>query len=307
MRCRIQIRLAALALVSALSVGCAVSKKHAVAPAELRPALDATAPQLIMAYNEQARAIRTLNAAVRMSPVAGSAYSGVIQEYHDVGGFILAARPEMIRVIGQAPIVAKDIFDMVSDGRVFSVYIPSKKTFLVGSTAVEHATKNPIENLRPQHILDAFFWPELPAGAPVLFEQFNASPERYYILTLLRPADSGQEIARKIWFDRADLRISRIQIYGPAGRLDSDIAYSDWQAGQDAPAAEAAAPVSTSATGALFPRQISITRPQQDYELSVSVTRVTLNAEVPADRFFLPQPPGTELVRVGEGTPEARP
>ena len=307
MRCRLRIRLAALILVSALSVGCAVSKKHAVAPAELRPALDATSPQLIMAYNEQARAIRTVNAAVRMSPVAGSAYSGVIQEYHDVGGFILAARPEMIRVIGQAPIVAKDIFDMVSDGRVFSVYIPSKKTFLVGSTEVERATKNPIENLRPQHILDALFWPELPAGAPVLFEQFNASPERYYILTLLRPADSGQEIARKIWFNRADLRISRMQIYGPAGRLDSDIAYSDWQAGQNTPATGAAASVSTTAVGPFFPRQISITRPQQDYELSISVTRVTLNADVPADRFVLPQPPGTQLVRVGEGSPEARP
>ena len=96
MLCRPRIRLAALALVSVLSAGCAVSKKHAVPPAELRPALDAAAPQLIAAYNDQARAIHTLNAAVRMSPVAGSAYSGVIQEYHDVGGFILAARPEMI-------------------------------------------------------------------------------------------------------------------------------------------------------------------------------------------------------------------
>ena len=304
MRRPFPIWLATLALASALGGGCAVSKKHAVAPAELRPALDATRIQLIAAYNEQARSVRTVNAAVRMSPVAGSTYSGVIQEYHDVGGFILAARPEMIRIIGQAPIVAKDIFDMVSDGRVFSIYIPSKKTFLVGSTEVERVTKNPIENLRPQHILDALFWPEFPAGAPVLFEQFNAPPERYYILTLLRPADSGQEIARKIWFNRAGLRISRMQTYGPAGRLDSDIAYSDWQAGQAAAPAGATA---SAAVGPLFPRQISITRPQQDYQLSVSVTRVTLNAEVPADRFVLPQPPGTELVRVGEGSPEARP
>jgi outer membrane lipoprotein-sorting protein len=306
LRPRVQTTLIALALVSLLSAGCAVSKKRTVPPAQLRPALNATASQLMTAYNDQARAVQTLNAAVRMSPVAGSAYSGVIQEYHDVGGFILAARPAMIRIIGQAPIVAKDIFDMVSDGRMFNIYIPSKKTFLVGSTEVERATKNPIENLRPQHILEALFWPELPTGAQTLFEEFNASPTRYYILTLLRPADSGQEIARKIWFDRTDLHVARLQIYGPAGRLDSDIAYADWQTAQTAPAATTTSST-TSVTGPLFPRQISITRPQQDYELSVSITRITLNAEIPPDRFVLQQPPGTQLVRVGETGGEAQP
>lgn len=305
MRNRVPIRLA-LALLSALGAGCAVSQKHVVAPAEVRTALDAGQTQLISAYNEEARAVRTINAAVRMTPVAGSAYSGLIQEYHDVGGFILAARPEMVRIIGQAPVVGTNIFDMVSDGRTFDIYIPSKKTFLVGSTQVERVTKNPIENLRPQHILDALFWPELPAGAPVLFEQFNLPPARYYILTMLRSGDSGQEIARKIWFDRADLHIARVQIYGPAGRLDSDIAYSDWQSAQ-ASAADATGGNGPSSPAPAFPRQIDITRPQQDYELSVTINRVTLNSDIPADRFVLTQPAGTELVRVGDTAPEARP
>ncbi len=87
-------------------------------------------------------------------------------------------------------------------------------------------SKKPIENLRPQHILDALFWPELPKNDPVLFEESDATPSRYYVLTQLRRSDASLEIARKIWFDRADLRISRIEIYGPAGRLDADISYS---------------------------------------------------------------------------------
>jgi outer membrane lipoprotein-sorting protein len=282
-----------------------MSQTHVVPPAQIRPVLEAAAPQLEAAYNEQARAVRAVNATVRLNPVAGSAYTGVIQEYHDVGGFILAARPAMIRVIGQAPVVARDIFDMVSDGQTFSIYVPSKNQFLTGSTALERATKNPIENLRPQHILEALFWPELPAGAPVLFEQFDEPPARYYILTLLRQSESGLEIDRKIWFDRADLRVSRVQIYGPAGRLDSDIAYSDWQASSsDATPAGAAASVPAAP---LFPREIRITRPQQDYQLAISVTKVTLNAEISADRFVLPQPAGTQLVRVGEGEQETQP
>jgi outer membrane lipoprotein-sorting protein len=267
-----------------------------VAPSEIRPMLQATEPQLISAYNAQAGAVKTINATVRMTPVAGSAYSGVIQEYHEVGGFILMARPEMIRIIGQAPLVAKNIFDMVSDGRTFRIFIPSKNQFLVGSTSVERAAKSPIENLRPQHILDGFFWPELPPGAPVLFEQFDALPDHYYVLTLLRKVGSDLEIDRKIWFDRADLHIARVQIYGPAGRLDADIAYSDWE-----PTGGAAA--SASAADVLFPRQVTIRRPQQDYQLTVTITKLTLNAAVPAERFELAQPAGSQLVTVGQDQP----
>jgi len=194
---------------------------------------------------------------------------------------------------------------MVSDGQTFSIYVPSKNQFLMGSTALERTTKNPIENLRPQHILEALFWPELPAGAPVLFEQFDEPPARYYVLTLLRQSESGLEIDRKIWFDRADLRVSRVQIYGPAGRLDSDITYSDWQAVSSGATPTGAAASDQAAP--LFPREIRITRPQQDYQLAISVTKVTLNAEISADRFVLSQPAGTQLVRVGEGEQEARP
>ncbi len=255
--------------------------------------LQATQPQLREVYDAQAKAVRTINATVKMTPVAGSAYSGVIQEYHEVGGFILMARPEFIRIIGQAPLVPKNIFDMVSDGKTFHIFIPSKNQFLVGSTTLERAAKSPIENLRPQHILDAFFWPELPTGAPVLFEQFDALPEHYYVLTLLRGAGKDVEIDRKIWFDRADLHISRVEIYGPAGRLDADIAYSDWQPVGDTTAGSVDAALT-------FPRAVVIRRPQQDYQLTVAVTKLVLNGDVPTDRFNLAQPAGSQLVRVGQ-------
>jgi outer membrane lipoprotein-sorting protein len=214
----------------------------------------------------------------------------------------------MIRLIGQAPVVSKDIFDMVSDGRTFRIFIPSKNRFLVGSTAVERPTPNPIENLRPQHVLDAFFWPAIPAGNSVLFEEFDAPPARFYVLTLVRTASSGLELVRKIWFDRSDLRVSRVQIYGPGGRLDSDIAYSQWQAATSA--APGGPPGNTPAgasSSVFFPREIRISRPQQDYRLTLSITKLALNAEIAADRFDLAQPPGTELTRVGGDLPGEEP
>ena len=64
--------------------------------------------------------MHSINAAVELMPVAGSTYSGLIEEYHDVSGFILAAQPAKIRIIGQAPVLAKNIFDMTSDGQSVS-------------------------------------------------------------------------------------------------------------------------------------------------------------------------------------------
>jgi len=276
-----------LTLLVLLADGCAVSKKTKVRPQEIRPALEATEDQLIAQYNQIARGVRSLRATVQLAPTAGSAYSGVIEEYHEVRGFILAQKPAHIRMIGQAPVVAKNVFDMTSDGETFRIFIPSKNKFIVGPTSLERAAKKPIENLRPQHVLDAIFWPELTAGRTVLFEEFDAEPARYYILTQLR-GTSLPEIARKIWFDRADLSIARMQIYGPGGKLVSDIRYADWQPVDDV----------------RYPRQIWLARPHDDYRLEVRITQLALNEAIAADRFHLEQPPGTELVRLGEGESE---
>lgn len=293
-------------VVSALSAGCAAQKTHVVPVTQLRPAQEATKGQLLETYNAQARAMQSLNATAEFQPTAGSAYSGVIHEYHDFHGFILAARPSSIRVIGQAPVIGKNIFDMVSDGQTFQIFIPSKNKFLVGSATLAHPSSKPIENLRPQHVLDAFFWSEIPSGDPVLLEQFDATPNRYYILTALRRGGEGDagaelEIARKIWFDRADLSIARIQLYGPGGRLDSDISYSEWPAQGTAPAGAASGTQQPGTSATLdFAGDIRIMRPQDDYQLEIHITKLALNQPIAPDKFVLQQPPGSELVHVGE-------
>lgn len=291
-------------LLIELLAGCAASNKHGAAPTAIRPQLDADQAQLVESYNRQADAVHAVNASVQMSPTAGSAYSGVIHQYHEVSGFILAARPALIRVIGQAPIVSTNIFDMVSDGQTFRIFIPSKNEFLVGPTQLERATKNPIENLRPQHLLEAFFWASISASQAVVLEQVDAPPARYYVLTVLRGSVPKFEIARKIWFDRADLRVSRLQIYGPGGRLDSDISYADWQ---NVPSTNLEANGAPVAKNNVFPRTFRIARPQQDYQLSVVIAKLALNTDIPPDRFSLTQPAGTELVNLGAGQQEPQP
>jgi len=308
---RAQLRFLGFMALSLVLMGCAGTEKHATAPHPIQPALDASQTELVRSYNRQAEAIHAVNASVQMNPTAGSAYSGVIHQYHQVNGFVLAVQPGLIRVIGQAPVIGTNIFDMVSDGQTFRIFIPSKNEFLVGSTQLERATKNPIENLRPQHLLDALFWMPIKDSDSVALEQVDAPPARYYALSVLRGSAPNLELVRKIWFDRSDLHVARVQSYGNAGRLDSDVTYRDWQDAASPtpqPDAPGGASRSDSAPSALaFPRTIHIVRPQQDYELSLNITRLTLNTDIPADRFSLIQPAGTELVNLGAGRQEEQP
>jgi outer membrane lipoprotein-sorting protein len=294
-----------LVTVAAISGGCGghVVTKHKEIPTVARPvAQNATREELLEKYNAMATGIKTLNATVELKPTAGSAYSGVIDEYHEVKAFLLAARPAEIRVIGQAPVIGTTVFDMASDGQTFHVSIPSKHKFLVGPVAAERTSSKPIENLRPQHLLDALLWPEIRKEEIVLFEEYNDESARYYVLTVLR-GGYHPEIFRKIWFNRADLQVARMQNYGPKGALVSDVHVSDWQ-----PLDANTAPTDAAAKGATaFPRTIRIDRPHDDYQLNLEVTKITLNEQISAERFTLEQPAGAELVRVNESADDKQP
>jgi hypothetical protein len=294
-----------LATLAAISCGCGGGKVvtgHIVVPPQV--VKEATREELLEAYNLIARSTKTLNATVEMKPTAGSKYSGVIDEYHEVKAFLLAARPAQIRVIGQAPVIGTTVFDMASDGETFRVSIPSKNKFLIGPVAVERPSSKPIENLRPQHLLEALLWTEIRKEEAVTLKEFNDENARYYILTVLR-GGYQVEVLREIWFERSDLHVARLQTFGPKGLLISDIRMAEWQPPDNA-VAQAASATPSNAT-VLFPRAIRIERPHDDYKLDLQVIKVTLNEEIPAERFKLEQPAGAELVRVGEATENKQP
>ena len=294
-----------MGLLAVAVAGCAAQHK-AAAPPSGPPAhlLQASQQQLVASYNDQANSIHSVNASVSMKLTAGTAYAGVIKSYHEISGFILAQKPADIRVIGQAPIVGTTIFDMVSDGAMFHMYIPSKNTFLEGPANLQRESAKPIENLRPQHLVQAIFWNPIPRGNLVLFEAGNATEARYYILTVAAPGSGAGtpdaaggiqelswQIERKVWFDRANLSVARLQIYDSSGNVTSDVRYADWGAFGNV----------------RFPEDVVIMRPADDYELQIHVKKLTPNEAIPPARFELKQPAGTRLIRVDEETQEPKP
>jgi outer membrane lipoprotein-sorting protein len=288
-----------LVTLAAISGGCGgrTIKTTTQLPPQSKPVIrDSSREELLEKYNEFAHSVSTVSATVELRPVTGSKYSGVIEEYHEVKAFLLAQRPALIRMIGQAPVIGTTVFDMASDGKTFRVFVPSKNKFLAGSVTAERASEKPIENLRPQHLLDALLWPEVRKEESVLFEEFNDETARYYVLTVLH-GGYHTEILRKIWFSRSDLLPARLQTFGSKGILLSDVRLSDWQPLTK----EEISPVSAMPSAAsAFPRQIRIERPHDDYRLDLQITKLLLNEQLPPDRFKLDQPPGSDLVRVGE-------
>ncbi|HWF37333.1 MAG TPA: hypothetical protein VG322_02365 [Candidatus Acidoferrales bacterium] len=285
-------------LITVWLCGCAASTKTAVTPAAAPlPQRTADKSELIAQFNKLADSIHSLNIAVTIRLTAGSTYTGTIEQYHEINGFILAEKPSKIRVIGQVPVVGKNIFDMESDGETFHIFIPSKNQFLVGPASLERPSGKPIENLRPQHLIDAIFWRAIPQGVPVLLEQIAVPPASFYVLTVVRVAAPGAngatnwEIDRKIWFDRANFDLARIDTYDATGNTISTIRFSNWDM-----------------FGAVrYPKQILLDRPLNDYQLQLMVLKLTVNGTIAPDRFVLAQPPGTELVRVGDETNAGKP
>jgi hypothetical protein len=276
--------------LSAVACGCGgrggVTKTTSVPVAERPVALEAAPEELLDRYNALAHNLQSLNATVELKPSAGSAYTGVISEYHEVKAFVLASRPYNVRMIGQVPVVGQTVFDMASDGKDFEVSIPPRNKFLMGPVSYSRTSSKPIENLRPQHLAEALLWPEVRKEEVTLPEEFNDESGRYYILTVLR-GGYHSEILRKIWFDRSDLHMARLNSYGPKGALLADVRYGDWQAADGAVAGQPG-----------YPRSIRIDRPHDEYQLDMTVTKITLNETIAPERFQLQAPEGEEIVRL---------
>ena len=283
-------RFAAVLILLAVVIGgwdCAVKRTIRVTPPSVSaPPRQASVAELVKDVDTWSKDISTLTATVVFKPTTGSIYTGVIKEYQNVHGFILMKKPSMIRIIGQAPVVKTEIFDMVSDGQQFRVSIPPKNKFIVGDNNYHGSVQRPLENLRPSHILEALLISPIAETREKFFNEETLTPtgQHFYVLNIVEPDGSGElNLKRKVWFDRADLGISRVQIYGPGGAQVEDVNYADYRDFQ----------------GIRYPAQITLNRPDEGYALTITVEKATFNQPIPPEKFVLKKPPKATLVELG--------
>ena len=243
---------------------------------------------LLDAVNREYNAVHDFSATVDMVPALGSAEKSKITEYKDVRGYILYRKPSSIRMIGLYPVVRSKAFDMASNGAGFRLYIPSKNLFISGPNEVIQPSANKLENLRPEHFLQALLIrPVDVATAKVLLENLTDEDEAYYILHIIRQTDGQLRLSRTIWFNRLNLHIDRQIIFDNAGNILTDARYSDWKEYDNVP----------------FPKHIEINRPQDEYAVVIDVVKMDINKGVSDDKFVLDQPEGTKQRIIGQASP----
>jgi outer membrane lipoprotein-sorting protein len=257
-----------------------------------QPLLAADQSTLVDSIARQYAAIRDFNATVDMVPALGSAEKSKITEYKDVRAFILFRKPGDIRLIGLYPVVRNKAFDMVSDGTNFKLYVPIRSRFLVGRNEIDQPSQNRLENLRPQHFLEALLVRPIDADRDkLLLENFTDEDNAFYVLHVVHVNGGGElQLARTIWFSRYDLMLARQLIFDAAGNILTDARYTDWRRYDNV----------------AFPKHIEIDRPRDEYAVVIDIVKMDINNGVSDDKFVLDQPEGTTLQVVGQA-PEPAP
>jgi hypothetical protein len=280
-----------LALVCLLSVGFSscFARRRLIARKganTTQPLLTADRQTLLDSVIRQFEAVRDFNAEVDMVPALGTAEKSKITEYKDVRAYILFRQPSDIRLIGLYPVVRTKAFDMVSNGLDFKLYVPSRNRFLVGKNEIEAPSANKLENLRPQHFLEAMMVRPVDLKTEkVLLMNLTDEDNAFYIIPVVHENGNGQlQLSRSIWFNRYNLSIARQFIFDDKGNILTDARYSEWKAYDNVP----------------FPKHIEINRPKDEYAVVIDVVKMDINKGVSQEKFALAQPEGSILQVVGQ-------
>jgi len=273
--------------------GCLFRSHRVEQPVNFAALKASTKPELIAYINSQASKIQSMQATVDIDTAVGGARKGKITEYQQIRGYVLARKPAMLRMIGLLPILRNTAFDMVSDGQQFKVSIPPKNRFVVGrNDLVTPNPRQPLENLRPQIIYDALLLREIDEknetavlendAETIVGEKGRKVDRPDYVVDVIRSRGSDSWLSRKIVFSRVDLLPDRQLIYDESGTLVTDARYSDYK----------------DYNAVLFPSLIEIRRPEEEYDITLTMVKLNINLPLNNDKFVLEQPAGAQIIRL---------
>lgn len=255
----------------------------------------ATQQELIDRLNKEAGQIKTLNATVDIDTSYGGEKRGKVTDFKEIRGYILVRKPEMLRMIGLYPIVHNKAFDVVSDGQQFKLMVSANDKFYVGHNQAIEGSDSPLDTLRPQALYNALLLqgvdPEneiavLESSSETFLDAQTHKMTRQpnYVLDVIRKHDGEWRLARKVVFDRTNLRAHRQIVFDDKGNPVTDASYQFFQ----------------DYNGVQFPSSIDIKRPQEEYDIKLLVQKLTINQPIKDDQFALQQPPGFTLVNLDE-------
>jgi hypothetical protein len=257
------------------------------------PLKQATQQELIDSINAQAESIHSLKATVDIGSSAGGMKKGQVTDYKEIRGYVLAKKPDSLHMIGLMPFVRTTAFDMVSEGQNFKLWIPPKNKFVIGKNEVTTPNiSQPMENIRPQNIYEALLIRRIDPKDEIAvlengYETLHDGKghrvlQEDYELTVIKKADNGWALERKIIFSRTDLKPHEQFIYTEDGKVATDAKYAEYK----------------DFSGTIFPSRIQIYRPQEEYDITLNMLKVEINTPLKDEQFVLTQPAGAQVVHL---------
>lgn len=253
-------------------------------PAEI--VMSTSLDQLIRQVNTQFDAIQTMKATVEISASTGGSRQGKVTESPSFSGYIFLRKPEDLRVILLVPVLRNQAMDMVSDGKNWKLWIPPRNRAMEGTSQVTTPSKNGLENLRPAVFFDSLLVRGLEPNEIVSLTtdiRVVANPKKknelieepdYDLQILSQPQGQREHTLRVIHISRVNLLPYQQDIYDADGKVVTQAVYSNYHDFGDIP----------------FPTKIVITRPMDQYSLTVNITKLTLNQKLDNDQFEMKIP-----------------
>jgi outer membrane lipoprotein-sorting protein len=258
-------------------------------PAEV--VMSATLDQLLTQVDTRFNEIQTLNATVAIVASEGGARQGQVKEFPSFSGYIFLRKPEDLRVLMRVPFLGSVGLDMVSDGKTWKLWVPKRNLAMTGTGEAADPTQHGLEGLRPKVIFDSLLVRGLgPDQIVVVTQDSRVLPdpkdkkqlveEPDYELTILEPPQGKTaHTLRVIHIGRSTLLPYQQDIYDQNGYIVTQAYYSNYQTFGDIP----------------FPMKIEIKRPQDQYGLAITITKLTLNQKLDDDQFELKFPEGVPV------------
>jgi len=239
---------------------------------------------------------QTLSATVDLQASVGGAQKGTVTDYTSFRGFILLRKPEMLRVIGLLPVVRTQAFDLVSDGTTFRLYIPSKTEAIEGKNSLTTKSPNQLLNLRPNMFFDSMLVRKIQPQDQVFLTTENKvlqDPKtkkyievRDYLLWFVRAkvgAKGPNSIPeRRVRFSSENLQPIEQVVYDQDGKPETITLYG---------------PLQTFGTEK-FPGTVTIKRPQEEYQIVMTIQKLVLNQSLADDQFELKIPDGVPVKKL---------
>ena len=265
-----------------------VSKRKLLVPVAPATVQTASADQLVAELNQSWDKFQSLTATVDILASHLKTKEGIATDYPNFRVNLLLRKPNALRVLGHAPIIQTTLFDLASDGTRFTLVVPSEKKIFEGLNASKGTSDKWYENLRPDPLFNSMVIRGLDpeefysVTSESITEEDAAKkhlmlhPE--YVLSIVRRKPNSQELypVRVVRFHREDLLPCEQDLYDDQGIMETQVIYGPYKDFQ----------------GQKFPSTITLKRPQDEYQLVMTVERVTANPSLTDDQFQIKIPEG---------------